>query len=233
MRAPCAGEPASVTAIRSAISCVVAMPFASSSARTATSSRSPSVSSSALMARAPASVRRPRPAPCPRPPVRPQRVAREGARDRAAPRGRAGEGKVLGVGERAELADHGARSCRAGNAACGYARGRASPASRRARAPASRRESRTPPLMAAQRGLQLRLGDDALAQQVVGQRADPAPVIAEPVVRLFGDRLDPAPQLVDRDHAPSCRAPGAARPLPCRTRSARGARCRPVRTGTW
>jgi hypothetical protein len=45
---------------------------------------------------------------------------------------------------------------------------------------------------------QLFLGDHALAQQVVGQRADPAAIVAQPVVVIFRNGFDSAAQLIDR-----------------------------------
>ena len=58
---------------------------------------------------------------------------------------------------------------------------------------------------ALQRGAQLGLGHHALADQVVGDRADPAAVVAQPVVVGLGDRLDAAAQLVHRHRRASCR----------------------------
>ncbi len=49
-----------------------------------------------------------------------------------------------------------------------------------------------------QGGLQFRLGDDALARQIVGQGPDPAAIVAQAMVFGLGDRLDPAAELVHR-----------------------------------
>src|SRR5271166_224280 len=78
---------------------------------------------------------------------------------------------------------------------CAHAPARAPPATRRAPAPLG------PARTSAERSAQFCLGDYAAAQQIVGNRADPALIVAQPVVIGLGDRFDPAPQLVDAHHA--------------------------------
>src|SRR5580658_7292887 len=188
--------------MRSAISAVVAMPLASSSRRTAASSRSLPVSSSVTpvpaIARKSPPANRPRGYPAYRPLGGrcPKSEPARSARDTAPAVARAGRMPgPPGCGTpRASAPPY--RAHRARNAACGYAPGRASPANRCA--PARDCPGQTPPSSALQRRGQLGLGDDALAQQVVGDRTHPTLIIAQPMVVGLGDRLDPAPQLIHR-----------------------------------
>src|ERR1700722_8411893 len=190
IRAPWPGLALSVLAIRSAISAGDAMPFAASTLRNAISSFSPSISARLIFA--PANVRRfllPTHRPHGLPAI--PRAGRS-AHDTAHTSEPDARTPGLPDWETPPAVVPPSPACRANNAACGCAPGHVSPASRPS--PARWRQARTS--FRLQCGAQLGLGDDALLQQNVSDRANPAAVVTQPVVLGLRNGFDAPPQLV-------------------------------------